>query len=558
MKFRRASNSYHLKLFAALCSAYALSACQNIDRPYNLRFWEFNRLCCRKETARHNYDKAYRFAKSAVSYAKNLGDSDFRLAVSLSDLGLLHMKRKNHDSARSYYKQALAVLGRAEKQKSNTLEAEIIEVEKASVLKNLGLLAYNKGDYAKAADNYAGAVAIYASRSKSSKVNRGDPLALDYARSAFGLAMSCQKLNRVEPAGENFARALELSETNEFPIAESVRSAYTKFLQDHGRIEEAKKLNYQKDWLATSLKARGFYLEQNYAEAAKVYSEALAIAEEMGENSLLRVAVSLHSMANSYQHLGEPEKAALFDRRAYATLERMEEPPYSFKDSLLSREAFCLKQAGKYEELFMLLQQQKILRKKYYPELLNETYADLAELEGMRQNKEVELRFANLALKSFSEFPAYKRSTAYAQARIADIFLLDKDYANAEAAMKNVVTIVKDKLHIDDQRVPVALFRLADIQIRQGKVEEAEKNEELAIIELKKRKTRRFLDAAASLDELCLKELNSQNLESARRFGKWAEEVAFLSTSLKDLSPEQKTQLEGISKRLESKLKRLK
>ncbi|MGK3847904.1 hypothetical protein, partial [Enterococcus faecium] len=58
-----------------------------MDREYRLRFWEKCRISSEQALRKRRYKYAHAMAEEAVRQAEGFGDKDFRLGVSLCNLG---------------------------------------------------------------------------------------------------------------------------------------------------------------------------------------------------------------------------------------------------------------------------------------------------------------------------------------------------------------------------------------------------------------------------------------------------------------------------------------
>ena len=511
---------------AIMACALSLSSCGQMDRPYFLRFWEYNRLASQKERAQKHLNAAEKFARSAVNYAEQLGSNDFRLAISLDDLAQILLLKHKSRQAEHYLDRAQLVLKRAQSTDPKGLVHDIVLQEQAYVLCSLGDLYFEKEDFEKALEAYTQSRQILSKWCAQDRVDQGNPLALDFVKACWGQAKAAQKLRDPQQARTCFRQALLIADANEFVLADEIRQSYSELLKSdpNSNADELDRIGAGRRWADLVLKARQYYLDENYAEAKKNFAAAMALARRMPAGEL-RAALACKGMADCCRKSGELEPVVQYDLEALTILKRMSNPSYSLMDTIYAELAGYLELLNRPAQEQESLKEQLQLRKAHYATRQTETLADLALFYFKQKDFSQAKQYAQEGLLSMQANPASNRSSAAACFKLSDLFFSFGDFANAEKAIRGSIRITRDVLQLNDGRTPLALIQLANILALEGKQAESEmalQEATLAVAKLSAKKQRESSMAVLDLVKRHQAEFDSDTSRSfAKNIEKW-------------------------------------
>lgn len=287
----------------------------------------------------HMYEDAIKNYKSAYSYAKSSGDK-LLIAVTLSNIGILHNEQSQFTIADSCFSEALSLFNYM-KDKSGM----------ANSYNNIGNMAIYQSNYSEAARNFLlalklrealgdmkgiagcynnlGNVALYMGNYEEAlrhfkislpiKDSIGDKKGVANLYNAIGSAYG--QMNKSEEAIENFRRALEIqkeygNQANMSQIYNNIGVIYSEnrdFELALSNLEESLKINEKlgfKRGIANTLSniASVFYKKKEYNRALDYYKRSMQLAVETGNKVTER---------ENYKGLSETYAALLDYKMAY-------------------------------------------------------------------------------------------------------------------------------------------------------------------------------------------------------------------------------------------------
>lgn len=540
-----------------ILSLMALSSCAMLDRPYYLRHWERARLGAEKERAQHHWQSAEKLAKEAVLQAKHFGQSDFRLAVSLDDLAQIYISRGKLKLALPLLKESLEVLRAGATQNNSKLVGDLIRQERASVLRALGDIAFEAEDFEKAESYYAESREMLASWCGQCISDRGNPLALDYVRTCFGLAEAQERLNKLDESEKNYRLALVMADNNNFPIQDEIKRRLKEHFEKHGQSEESNKLDAGQRWKELALSARKAYSAGSYEQAAELYRRALVETENFAADDFRR-AVNYKGLADCAHRLGNNSEQELYVEKALKVLKVMPNPINSLKDDLLSDLAYNYQLSSREPLLKQVLLEQLALREKTYATKIAQTCSELAALELRQGNKAASKTYAERALKLFLAEPTSKRAVAASLSRLAMTFSELEDYEMAGKSMEESIKITAKHLHLKDARPVLAYFQLSELYALQGQSLKSLACKQDALKYLNGLQPRRYVDTAAGLEGFLNEALVSRKPDLAVSIGRDLLSVSESFASKTPGEPELEKQMSEITGRVKLRLNGLK
>lgn len=536
-----------------LLAAIFLSSCSHLDRSYFLRFWEYNRLAAERERAQKHPVAAEKYAREAINYAEYLGADDFRLAVSLNDLAQIYLQKRNYEKAEPFLNRALDVLEKAGGREAKPLVQDIITQEEATVLRGLGDVYYEQKDFKKALDCFSQSRKLLSRWCSDTRVDKGNPLGLDYVKSCWGQAESELKLKMPGLAQKSFGSALFIADANNFDVAEEIRQRYSELLLSNPGLQDPFQISSGKQWSKLVLKAREFYEQGQFEPSLRSYKEALAIALGMPDGDL-RSAISYKGLADCYRKSGQLQNLIENDFNAVKILRQMSRPSISLLDTIYAELAASLDLSNANQKEEEILQEQLKLRKEHYPTRQTETLADLAALQLKQGKRPAALKFALEGSEAMLAFPANNRSASAACFRLSEILFEAHEYEKSEEAIRSTLRITRDVLQLNDGRTPLALFQLANILAVREKLDESANVLQDAINRSCKLPAKKQLEATAALMDFARRHMPDRENGSALRFATWSQILVQNFLSRKDSTSEQLATMKGFEKAIKEQL----
>ncbi len=499
----------------------SISACSNLDRSFNLRYWERNRLLAEREKLQHHYSESLSAAKSAISYAESFGDSDFRLAVSLDDLAEIYMDKEKYKLAKPLIRRSLDVLSRAKQASANNLEKEIIAQEKALALRMLGDLDYQTGKYSDALKSFADSRAILSLYCKQDGKDAGNPLGLEFVKSIWGEAESQYKLNDLTAAESSYRIALKIAQENYYPIAEEIKDRFQEFFQSTGRSLDAQKLNIGNHWSLTILKAKEAYRAKNFALATQLYLQCLDDSRSMNDDGF-HYAVTCKLLADNCGRQADFKGVAYYDNEAIASCRKMAHPSTTLLIDLYADLARLQNLLGKTVEWENTLKEQLKLEESVHGAQSLEAakvMASLAEAELSNRKNDDAKKHAELAFHSIKPLNVYPKSSVYAFQSIARVLMTSGDYKLArQAALESI----KENQGIP----PTVLFQLAAILAKNGDYKQSDELAASGITHVKAFSSKNELETVNEMTATLNQFIAGKDAISVRCFRTWISELS--------------------------------
>jgi CHAT domain-containing protein/Tfp pilus assembly protein PilF len=261
---------------------------------------------------------AEKYYKEELSEERRLGTKSISIAVTLSDLGILAIKKGNFVEAEAGFREAL------------TIQRDLAPRDRlmATILGNLAVLADDQGDLASAEAYYRQAITIAEHRPDPEGrlallladlgdlvQRRGDPqMAFRYDRRALTLA------ERANPGSTQVATILSFMGELELDYGQiEIATKYQKRALAIRNREEPRSLS-----VALSLESLGYIAETSgdLAKADDLYHQALAIAERLASPPL-ELAGFLNSLGEVAIQQQEWDKAEELYRRSIEVSEKI-------------------------------------------------------------------------------------------------------------------------------------------------------------------------------------------------------------------------------------------
>jgi tetratricopeptide (TPR) repeat protein len=469
-----AGRSKYLALFVIASLSAVLSACSDLswDRSYNLRQWEKIRLTAEADFLAGEYEPAEKLLADALSYAEKLGAGNFRIAVTLSQLGDVLVADGKPEAARAEYGRALALLTKNTALAASDSDRRFFQEIMTNVLLNLGDIAFRLKNLNEAGQYYGQVVASYKQwgESAGSRV-----FAEDFGRAFAGMALV--KASQGDKLG---ARQL---------VKEALAAPSASFYS-HGLTGKLTRLTTSLDMtqgdnaVASALQSdeqfRNFVLAAKELEASKDFAGAAA-QYELATKEGSRVGVDDKTMGSTYFQLGDcqgrlQQQTAAADsyRRALAYFEKMKGKLESLEEEslekLLSRLGHTCHEIGDDKDAVAYFKRQLEMRKLSYGQdsgQAGETLSYLAEAELSLGNTSDALRDARAAWTRLKNNNFKPTPVVLAKERLAIVFLALSKYDEASAANQDLLNQYEGKKAPRARRLLTA-FRAAAISALAG------------------------------------------------------------------------------------------
>lgn len=313
-------------LIASAC--LSCTACGGLDREYRLRFWEKCRISSEQALRKRRYKYAHAMAEEAVRQAEGFGDKDFRLGVSLCDLGDVEKAEGKTKAAEETYKRSIAVLDAAkqsatETESKGTSNPKIAEQNKISMrlscedlatgLAHLADLYAMEERYQDASLCFSKAAEDYQSIIGGDKWTVDDsPLGQELVQSLLGLAQVSMQLKNYDLAVQSYQRALDFAASSNCPefLLREIRDAYLKLLQELGKQKEAQTLIADEMCLKLSQEGLSAYNGHDPQRAEVLFRQALQAAQisVFSERRMMRCMHNLVSALSAEGKFAEVEQ----------------------------------------------------------------------------------------------------------------------------------------------------------------------------------------------------------------------------------------------------------
>lgn len=421
----------------ALVSTFSLTGCGTIDRDHNLRFWESYRYQFGQDMRKHHYRSARKNALEALGKAQSFGSSDFRLGVSLCDLGDVYRAEGTNAEAVKAYKRSIQVFDEAAKAAPDQLLKDLANEDKANSQSHLADLYASNGDYEKAAQTFSAAAQAYEPLVGISRAGVSDALiGQELVQCLLGLAQVSTQLKKFDEACRAYDHAMRFAVITNCPefLLREIRDSYIKLLNQLGKQNEARSLVADalwSDYTGNGLKA--FY--GNDYHAAEIFlTKALEEAQlsQFGERRMMK---SYYNLVNAYIRQEKDEQAleacqkAIEYRRVHSLRADRD------FDNILTSISLLLTTKRKPEIAIPLLEKQLAMRMGHYG--------------------------------------AFSVPTAETLSRLAICKLIKHDYGKAKALALRSYDIV-NPTHLHDKRAAMAVSDTATVLEQTGERKKAE------------------------------------------------------------------------------------
>ncbi|MBX9689643.1 MAG: hypothetical protein K2X27_23230 [Candidatus Obscuribacterales bacterium] len=446
----RQNQNFSLPL--ALClslSSLCLSSC--VDREYRLRFWEKCRIAGEQAFRKKHYRYAHLMALEAVCQAEGFGESDFRLGVSLCDLGDAEKALGKAKKAESAYKRSMKVLESALEQAKLDAEKDKSQVGKgtekqwtlsllnedlANSLAHLADLYAMQANYAESAGYFKKAAYTYEGILRADKWHVDDnPLAQRLVQSLIGAAQVYLAMNDLESAEQAYAAALQYAASSSSPefVLQELKKADIEILKKEGKGDSVGKLLADEEWAISSSRGMRAFLKADYIQAELYFRNAYLAAEKsiFSERRMLRSYFNLAAVFSKQGKVLELERVC---QSALAFMRLHPQSGFSADyDQILSTEAMLYMNMGKVEALKAPLLEQLQYRVKYY---------------GANSLQVCE----TLALLAQTQLKLADRTTAEKNAFLVYRIIKNRYMSNkrAGAAMQDLAQVLSDLKHLPE------------------------------------------------------------------------------------------------------------
>lgn len=320
------------RLWLRICLLFglvlAIQSCTSWDHEYRLRFWERCRTQAQSAYFKHNYRKFLSLSKEAVRQAEGLGDADFHLAVSLSDLAAGYELVGKREEAIKVYMRALSLMEVLAKQSGSSVQHKLICQDMARVLQNMAQLYAVQGNHKQAISHFKWAISIYEPLCAVGTGKSEDNLvAHDLIRCSNGLAqVYCRTKNYTE-AERYFLSAIERAQGAAYPelMLNDIRQIYGRLLENLGRQKEAYELFVEKRWTDYIYLGSTAMKQHDFAKAEIYFFQAVAEAEKI-QGSKNRLIKSLLNLINLYAEQKRIPELELTSKKAISIYENSGNP----------------------------------------------------------------------------------------------------------------------------------------------------------------------------------------------------------------------------------------
>jgi CHAT domain-containing protein/Tfp pilus assembly protein PilF len=447
-----------------------------------------------------------------LAIKEKLAPNSLDVAGTLNDLGNVARNRGDLARAEQLYQQALAIF---ENLAPNSLQV-------ATTLNNLGTVAYDRGDLARAEQLYQQALAI---REKLA------PNSLQVATTLHNLGNVAYLRGDLARAEQLYQQALAIREKlapNSLQVATTLNDlgnvAY--FRGDLARAEQLyqqalaifENLAPNSLQVATTLNNLGTvaYDRGDLARAEQLYQQALAIFENLAPNSL-QVATTLHNLGNVAYLRGDLARAEQLYQQALAIREKLAPNSLQVASTLhgLGNVAYFRGDLARAEQLY---QQALAIKEKLAPNSLdvaitlhnlgNVAYSrgDLARAEQLYQQ----------ALAIREKLAPNSLDVADTLHNLGNVAYSRGDLARAEQLYQQALAI-REKPAPNSLDVATTLYNLGLVASDRGDLATAEQYFQQALA-IQEQLAPNSLDMAQTLKNLAILARRQKNYSQAQRY----------------------------------------
>jgi hypothetical protein len=449
-----------------LAASSILSSC-GIDTEYRLRFWEKYRIAAEHALRRKQYKFAHSMALEAVAQAEGLGKDDFRLGVSLCDLGDVEKAQEKGKQAESSYKRAIKVLQKNEpaagadtdlSKQDNDLFHSLATEDLANCFYQLADLYIDQQRYSDAAKYFSRAAAAYKSVLRATKWTVTDsPLGQKLVAALVGLAKSQTALNNYAAADSAYSTALQIAMASNYPefSLRELRNEYLTVSNKLGKLDEAKRLKADEDWEIHSVAGMKAYMAKDFDSAEPLLNQALADAHEsvFSTRRLMRSLSNLSLLYSATKDMSKLENVCSMADSLMQTGRFRFDKEY---DSILCCESNLFILSGRPQQAINSLNKQLDYRRRFYGPNSIEICQVLAS-KGLAEFKLGARNYASeaarLSLRILKEKFWNNRAASRAMLDTATLFTELGDFQGAEQLELQIWDMQKKHLDKTDSRL---------------------------------------------------------------------------------------------------------
>jgi tetratricopeptide (TPR) repeat protein/tRNA A-37 threonylcarbamoyl transferase component Bud32 len=388
------------------------------------------------------------------------------LGTVFNNLGLLLYERGEYAQALPLLERSLEIAEKAEHPDQEQI---------ASTLHNLARFTENAGDYAAARAFQERALAIY-----EEKLGPEHP---ETASSLSGLGVILRKMGQLEVAQGHLERALRIEEKTlspDDPALSITQHNLAGVLSDRGdwqgalglykrALEETERIkgpNHPST--AISLASLGAFYHgslKDYRAAIRLYERAIAIyGQTIGREHPL-AATALSNLGSALGEIGQREESQRLMEEALAIREKVLGPDHPDTATSINNLAVALTEEGKFQEALPLFERSLAATEKTlgpdHPETahrLNNLAMNLTELGRVAEARPMFERALAIREKVFG--PDHL-AVAQTLNKLADLFFDQGNFARARPMFERVVAIREKRLGPDHPDAAEGLFDLA-------------------------------------------------------------------------------------------------
>ncbi|MBX9722501.1 MAG: tetratricopeptide repeat protein, partial [Candidatus Obscuribacterales bacterium] len=378
----------------------SLTSCGSIVQSYRLRFWEKYRINAEQCYKKSQYSQARTKAVEALALAEGFGDSDFRLGVSLCDLGDIDKAVGKNKAAEDHYKRAIKVFeaagsraaeaamkaksansstgtsnlssatSKAENDSDEAMMCKLIREDLANGLTHLADLYAIQEKYSEAAKCFDEAANLYQSMVGGNRWLLDDcAMGQELVTCLVGLAQVSLAQKEPDAAAQAYHRALDYAVAAQCPehVLVDIRDAYLELLQDQGRSKEANQLLADIDWQKSTSAGVKAYYQKNIPEADTLLHRAFMDAQQsiFSERRMMKSLYNLLSVLVLEDKPAEVEQCRMLAHKYVLSRNVRFDQDY---DSMLTFLAnYSLNAKNPYQAIDSLKQQQIYRLNEYGP-----------------------------------------------------------------------------------------------------------------------------------------------------------------------------------------------
>ncbi len=370
----------------------SLTSCGSMVQSYRLRFWEKYRINAEQCYKKSQYSQARAKAVEALALAEGFGDSDFRLGVSLCDLGDIDKAVGKNRAAEDHYKRAIKVFEAAgsraaeaamkaksansnsgtkgENDSDEAMMCKLIREDLANGLAHLADLYAIQEKYGEAAKCFDEAANLYQSMVGGNRWLLDDcAMGQELVSCLVGLAQVSLAKKDPDEAAKAYRRALDYAVAAQCPehVLTDIRDAYLELLQENGRSKEANQLLADIDWQKCTAAGLKAYYQKNIPEADALLHRAYMDAQQsiFSERRMMKSLYYLLSVLILEDKPAEVEQCRMLAHKYVLSRNVRFDQDY---DSMLTFLAnYSLNAKNPYQAIDSLKQQQSYRINEYGP-----------------------------------------------------------------------------------------------------------------------------------------------------------------------------------------------